>query len=466
MLIRNVSIGRRNGVDVRLEGDRIAAIGERLAPERVQFDGAGGALMMGLVDHHCHLLASAAQSSSVDLHDVQSLEQLAGRLRQLAGSGWIRAIGCPPLLAGSLTAHTLDSWQLDRPVRVQDQTGALWVLNSAALARIGENLPLCVEREGDGRVTGRVWRGDAWLGQKIGRTLPDLARVGARLARLGITAITDASATTDDDTARLLADAHRAGKLPQHLTLMSAGGLARSHDGAFETGPAKILLDERELPPLGHLADRITVAREQRRTVAVHCVTAAELALTLAAFQAGGTRPGDRIEHGNVIPADAIPLIRHLGLAVVIQPGWIATRGDRYLADVERVDRPDLLRCATLLNAGIRVSAGSDSPYGQWDSWAAMRAAVSRTTHRGQLLNPEEAVTARRALDLYRAAPDNAGGAPRQVRQGARADLCLLAGPLPDCAADLTAERVSATWIGGTLVHHTAICEEAPLSFI
>jgi predicted amidohydrolase YtcJ len=90
-----------------------------------------------------------------------------------------------------------------------------------------------------------------------------------------------------------------------------------------------------------------------------------------------------------------------------------------------------------------------------------MRAAISRTTLQGQLLNPEEAITARAALDLYRAAPDDAGGAHRQVRQGARADLCLLADPLPSCAADLVAERVSATWIGGTLVYHAAICEEA-----
>jgi predicted amidohydrolase YtcJ len=457
MLIRNVSIGGHDGLDVKLEGDRIVAIGKRLAPERLQFDGAGGVLMMGLVDHHCHLLASAAQSSSVDLHDVQSLEELAARLRQAAGLGWIRAIGCPPVLAEALTTYMLDSWQLDRPARIQDQTGALWVLNSAALARIDEDLPPCVERGGDGRITGRVWRGDAWLGQAIGRTFPDLARVGTRLARLGITAITDASATTD---------AHRAGDLPQRLTLMSAGRLSRPQDGAFEIGPVKMLLDERELPLLDDLVKRMRLAREQSRAVAVHCVTATELALTLAAFQAGGARPGDRIEHGNVIPADAIPVIHRLGLAVVIQPGWTATRGDRYLADVEPIDRPDLMRCATLLNAGIRLAAGSDSPYGQWDCWAAMCAAVSRTTLGGQSLNPEEAITARAALDLYRAAPDNAGGAPRQVRQGALADLCLLAGPLPNYAEDFAAERVSATWINGKLVHHAAICEEDSSSAI
>jgi len=340
------------------------------------------------------------------------------------------------------------------------------VLNSAALARIDDDLAPCVERGVDGRLTGRVWRGDAWLGQAIGRTLPDLARVGARLSRLGITAITDASASTDDDTTRLLADAHVAGDLPQHLTLMSAGRLSRPTDGAFEIGPAKILLDERELTPLSEFVERINLARGQSRTVAVHCVTAAELALTLAAFEAAGTRSGDRIEHGTVIPADAMPVIHRLGLTVVMQPGWIETRGDRYLAHVEPIDQPDLLRCATLLDAGIRVSAGSDSPYGQWDCWAAMRAAVSRTTLQGQLLNPEEAITARAALDLYRAAPDNAGGAPRQVEESARADLCLLAGPLPNSAEDLAAERVSATWIGGTLVHHAAICEEESSSAI
>jgi predicted amidohydrolase YtcJ len=205
MLIRNVSINGQDGLDVRLEGDRIAEIGRQLAPERLQFDGAGGALIMGLVDHHCHLLASAAQASSVDLQDIRSVDDLALRLQKPAGWGWIRAVGCPPVLAEALTAQMLDNWQPGRPVRIQDQTGALWVLNSAALARIKEDLPHCVERGADGRVTGRVWRGDAWLGQAIGRTIPDLARVGSCLARLGITAVTDASANTDDETAKLLA---------------------------------------------------------------------------------------------------------------------------------------------------------------------------------------------------------------------------------------------------------------------
>jgi predicted amidohydrolase YtcJ len=201
-------------------------------------------------------------------------------------------------------------------------------------------------------------------------------------------------------------------------------------------------------------------AREQNRAVAVHCVTAAELALTLAAFQVGGTARGDRIEHGNVIPADAISVIRRLGLAVVIQPGWIRTRGDRYIADVEPIDLPDMLRCATLMKTGIAVAAGSDSPYGNWDCWAAMRAAASRTTLDGRTLNPEEAITARAALDLYRAGPHRAGSPARQVKQGAKADLCLLNGPMPEFAEDLAAERVSATWISGRLVHHAAICEE------
>lgn len=421
---------------------------------------------MGLVDHHCHLLASAAKAASLSLHDIVSLDDLAERLGAATGDQWIRAINCPSILAETLTATMLDRLGPHRPVRIQDQTGALWVLNSAALNELEGELPLCVERDGSGAPTGRVWRGDAWLGQAIGRNVPELNRVGTTLARFGITAVTDASVTTDQHSAQLLADAHRSGDLPQRLTLMSAGRLEGPPDGAFAVGPVKILLDERALPPVDEVVERIALARHQNRAVAVHCVTATELAVTLAAFDQAGSRSGDRIEHGNVIPTEAIGVIRRLGLTIVVQPGWIATRGDRYLLEVDPVDQLDLLRIANLRKAGIMIAGGSDSPYGEWDCWAAMRAAVFRTTAQGKLLNPDEAIGADAALGLFRSAPDQPGGPARQIRAGEFADLCLIDGALPASAKELSARKVRATWIGGTLVHHSAICEKTDDSVV
>jgi predicted amidohydrolase YtcJ len=448
MLIRNVSVEGRDGLDVQIADGRIAAIGARLPRGGPEVDGRGGALMMGLVDHHCHLLASAAQLGSQRLDDAASLEDIAARLRAAPGAGWLRMTGCPATLAERLRADLLDRWCPGRPVRVQDQTGALWVLSRAALALLPEPLPAFAERE-----TGRVWRGDIWLGAAIGREAPDLAPIGSTLAGLGITAITDASASTDAASAALLAEAHRAGALPQRLRLMSAGPFAAPADGAFTVGAVKVLLDDHDLVGLDDFSARIAAARAAGRAVAVHCVTAAELALTLAAFDQVGSRPGDRVEHGGIIPIEAIPTLRRLNLTVVTQSGFIDQRGDRYLDRVDPAEQPDLYRCASLLAAGVPVAGSSDSPYADWDCWRGMRTAATRTTKDGMALGLAERVSPDTALDLYRSDPADPGGPPRRITVGSTADLCLLDGLLPVTVDDLDADRVAATWIGGRLIY-------------
>jgi predicted amidohydrolase YtcJ len=165
-------------------------------------------------------------------------------------------------MAGELTAAALDTLAPHHLLRIQHQTGALWVLNSAALAAVGApNGPPCVERDADGRPTGRVWRGDAWLRERIGAEPPALAPIGRQLAAYGITQITDATVATDADAAGRLAAAHRTGDLPQRLTLMSGGQLSAPADGAFAVGPVKVLLDDHALIDLDDFTGRIADAR-------------------------------------------------------------------------------------------------------------------------------------------------------------------------------------------------------------
>jgi predicted amidohydrolase YtcJ len=341
-------------------------------------------------------------------------------------------------------------------VRVQHRSGALWILNGPALrqALTGDPAPDCVERDAGGRPTGRIWRGDAWLAAQLGRTAPPLAPVGQALAACGITALTDASATTDAQTAAILAAALAAGDLPQRLTLMSAGPLAPPR--GVRTGPLKILLDDDRLRDFDEVLARVADARAWGRAVAVHCVTAAELALTLAAFETAGPLPGDRIEHGSVIPEAAIATIRALGLTVVTQPGFVRTRGDRYLAEVDPAEQADLYRLASLRAAGVPLAASSDAPYGRPDPWAAIAAATDRRTAAGRRLGPAEALSPREAMDLWLGDPLDPGGPPRRVAVGAAADLCLLDRPLSAVLARPSAERVAATIIGGRVVHARA----------
>ena len=461
LVIRDAEVDGRAGLDVRIEAGVITRVGVKLGRGVEEFDARGGALIPGLADHHIHLLALAAQASSLALDHVSTTAQLRSRIQAAADAStpgaWIRATGYHEGVAGELVRHDLDALAPRHPLRIQHRTGALWMMNSLALEAVtGGDWPPCVERDNQGVPTGRIWRGDDWLRDSLGVPPPALAPVGRRLAAYGITAVTDASVTTDASAAELLAAAHRAGELPQHLTLMSGGAMHAPGDGAFTVGPVKVLLDDHALPDFDDFVGRIAKARAWKRAVAVHCVTAAEFAMALAAFETAGARPGDRIEHGGVIPAEAIGRLQRLGLTVVTQPAFVRERGDRYLAEVDAIDQPDLYRCASLIGAGVPVAGSSDAPYASPDPWIGVATAVERQTLARRRLGQAEAVSPAEALGLYLGATDNPGGPPRRVAPGAAADLCLLTAPIQDALQSPSAELLRMTLIGGRVVFDRA----------
>ena len=252
-VIRDVEVEGRAGLDVRIQDGRVAEIGLTLARRGDALDGRGGALIPGLVDHHIHLFALAAQAQSLALETVATASEFRARIEAALAARppgqWLRVTGYHEATAGELGRDRLDAIAPRHPVRVQHQTGSLWVLNSLALDAVGAAAATAasVERDVAGRPTGRIWRGDAWLRSRLADEPPPLAAIGRALASFGITAVTDASVTTDASAARRLAEAHRAGAVPQRLTLMSGGALAAPEDAAFAVGPLKVLLDDHDL---------------------------------------------------------------------------------------------------------------------------------------------------------------------------------------------------------------------------
>ena len=65
-----------------------------------------------------------------------------------------------------------------------------------------------------------------------------------------------------------------------------------------------------------------------------------------------GSRPGDRIEHGSVVPPDLRAVVAARHLAVVTQPGVVAERGDHHPASGGPEDLAHLYPCRGLLEAG------------------------------------------------------------------------------------------------------------------
>jgi len=528
MLIVDAEIDGRRGRAVRIDGGLVTAVGDgdsdgdgrdgpRPRPGEEVVDARGGLLLPGLHDHHIHLLALAALASSVPVGPpaVRDPDQLADTLRTAAATGppgrWVRAVGYHESVAGSLDRHALDRIVAGVPVRVQHRSGALWVLNSAALAE----LRAAVGRPPAGRppsghptaddvttdvtmdvaaglpADGRFFRADERLGRLLaeagaggGVTRADLAEIGARLASRGVTGVTDATVTTGLAQVATLRAAVEDGSLPQRLVLTGPPGLTprlpiedppgrpairwdvpgsdpeplagplAAGPGRVGFGPVKIVLDDGQPVDLDDLAATVRAARVRGRRVAFHCVTRLQLALALAALDAGGgALPGDRIEHAAVLPPDLLDPVAAAGLTVVTQPHFLAERGDAYLRDVEPDDLPWLYRCAGPLAAGIPLAAGTDAPFGGADPWASMRAAVHRRAPSGQVMGAGERLPAARALALYLGDPADPGGPPRRVVPGVPADLCLLAQPARAVLADLDPGPAALTLVGGVTVH-------------
>ncbi len=448
MLIAGGDVDGRGRADVRVAGDRIAEVGPDLPRHRGEtvLDAGGGAVIPALHDHHVHLRALAAARASVDVGPAATPDPAAfdARLREAAAAlpagGWVRAVGYHEAVAGDLDRARLDAAVPDRPVRVQHRSGALWVLNSPALAATGAPEP-----------DGRLWRRDGWLAGVTPPVTLDLAAVSRDAAAHGIGGFTDA------DPARTQADvdALAAAGVRQRLVLMSAAGL--DLPPGMAAGPRKLLLDDATLPPLPDLVAWIAAAHGAGEAVAVHCVTRLQLVATLAALAEAGPRPGDRVEHGGVVPAELRGELARLAVTVVTQPHFVAERGDQYLTDVDPGDRPLLYPCASLRAAGVAVAAGTDAPFGGADPWAAVRAAVHRRTPAGAVVGPDERIDPAAALDLFL----GRAGAPavrRRVEPGAPADLCVLDRPLVAIRASLAADEpvrpVVATVVGGSVVAH------------
>jgi predicted amidohydrolase YtcJ len=431
MLIQRATLLDGTSTRIRV-GERIEQVGDGLTarPGEGVLDAGGGTVLPGLHDHHVHVRSAASSLDSffVGPPGVSTKAQLAQLLSNATPGpdGWIRAVGYHESVAGELDRAALDAVVPSIPVRIQHRSGALWILNSAALGRAG----LAEHPDGRLRSADRGWS-DA-----LQRRETDLAELSRRITATGVTGVTDATPDLGADDMVSLMVAHRRGEFRPRLRFLSPG--------------KKILQDDHL--DLDSLTDWIAENHGADRPVALHCVTAAQLVVAIAALRAAGSHPLDRIEHAAVVPDDNLADLADLGLTVVTQPNLVAERGDQYLADVPPAEHSQLWRVASLLKANVRVALSTDMPFGHGDPWTAMRAAVYRTTPSGAVLGADECVSAREALTMFLGRSDQPDRA-RTVDTGEPGDLCVLTEPPATALAELDAGMVAATIIGGELVY-------------
>jgi predicted amidohydrolase YtcJ len=385
-------------------------------------------------------MAAAANSLHVGPSAVGDKDQLRAAIGAAVPDpdGWIRAVGYHDSVAGPLDRDLLDLLEPRRPLRVQHRSGAMWFVNTPGLNRLGMN----------DHPTGHIFRQDKQLAAHTATNGLDLSGVSTRLCSYGITGVTDA--TPDAGTADLeyLDTAIETGMFRQRVHVLSAPGTAHYRHLTF--GPVKRILDDDSLD-LTLIEEWIAGVHATGRPVAVHCVTAIQLIVTITALRTVGALPGDRIEHAAMVPDECLGPMTELGVTVVTQPNFIAERGEQYLTDVPVEDHSQLWRIAGLMDAGIIVAGSTDAPFGDPDPWACMRAARDRRTPTGRVIGSAERVAARTALNLFLGAP-HTPATPQRVIPGMKADLCLLSAPPTQVLDKLSADLVSATIIGGIVV--------------
>jgi predicted amidohydrolase YtcJ len=467
LLVRNVVVDGRPGLDVRVGSETILEVGPSLPRRGGEHvvDGTGGEIIPGLHDHHVHLRAAVAARQSVDISAAASPAEFDSMVAAAAAGAspqtWLRITGWYEHTAGALDRHRLDVLTGPVPVRVQHRSGAMWVLNSPALRQA--DVDTCgmpgVERDDNGAPTGRLMRLDDWLRGRLatltGARSTDSFAVGlseyaAEAARAGITGFTEATPGRDQADVDEYAKLADAGVVPQRLLLMAPPGLRQPGTSRITLGPQKLILDDATLPTAADLAAAIAGTHRAGSALAIHCVTAEQMLVSIAALEQAGPA-ADRIEHAGIVPPGSAQQLARLGIAVVTNPGFIADRGDDYVREIPTVEQNWLYPCASLIQAGVAVAAGTDAPFGPADPWHCIEAAMTRRTAGSTVLGRSEQVSGVRALRLFLADPDNVR-LTRTVAPGQPSDVCIVRQPLRSVIAQPSAAAVLATIVGGRVV--------------
>ena len=269
---------------------------------------------------------------------------------------------------------------------------------------------------------------------------------------------------------------------------VAAGGHTGNGDSMFRTGPVKIIGDgalgartallsrpyqddpsTRGLPVYDceTLESMIGYANAHSLQTATHAIGDACLDWVLDALEKALTahpRADHRhgIVHCQITRPDQLERIRRLNLHVYAQSIFL----DYDIHIVQDRVGPQLASSSynwkTLLNSGVTVSNGSDSPVERPDVMAGIQCAVTRTTlhdHLGPYL-PNQSFTLQEALDSFTIAGARASfeeSRKGRIAPGFLADFVVLGeNPFAVDSEDLHAIPICATYLGGQLVYQAS----------
>lgn len=501
----------------------------------VEVDLAGGTLLPAFRDGHAHPLWGGVDLARAPVTDATDLDELLARVAAWAGShpeaDWIHGGGYPPALApdGDFDAAWLDAVVPDRPVTLQAQDYHTTWANSRALELAGVDAATpdppagLVVRRPDGSPLGTL-REEAQ--DLVLRHVPEpdreqrAAGLGEglrRFAAAGVVWVLDAAVDLEDVEVYL--DEAAAGRLPCRVGLAlkaspqrwreqradfraardevarRGGDGVAAHtvkifaDGVAEGGTAALLepyvgAASCGLPtwPADELAAAVQAFDADGFDVHVHAIGDAAIrgALDAVEHTIAANGPRDRrpvLAHTQLPHPDDLPRFAALGVIANLEPLWACLDPCQTELTLGRLGEPRASRqypMRSLLDAGARLSFGSDWPVTSMNPWSGIAVAVSRlvpgghpagaardTTdaHPGTGWLPHERITLAQALAAYTTGTAHQARDARAglLSPGYRADLVLVpADPRDLVPAELGTLPVLGTWAGGRRVHGAA----------
>ena len=428
LLVADVTVGDRAGRVVLVEGGRIAwlgAAGDAPAAARV-VTGDGALLTPAFVDAHVHATAAGLALTGLDLHSRSSLADAVAALRAhvaatpsgiLLGTGWDET-GWPE--GRGLTRHDLDAVVADRPAYLARVDVHSATVSTALLDQVPGIATLPgFDPDGQLRLDAHHAARQAAYGavDAVQRSAAQRA-TRAAAAALGIGSLHEMAGpevSGADDLAGLLTLAaeepgprvlgywgelaERGGLDPvRELGLAGAGGDLFC-DGALGSHTAALHRPYSDRPETaGHLRFETASLVEHVRActragvqAGFHVIGDAAVDQALAAVgtvvdelgRAAVRACRHRLEHVEMVGAEAVDRMRDWGMVASVQPAFDAAWGGDAGMYAERlgVDRAlDTNPFADLSDAGVALALGSDAPVTPMDPWGGVHAAVDHRT--------------------------------------------------------------------------------------
>ncbi len=218
------------------------------------------------------------------------------------------------------------------------------------------------------------------------------------------------------------------------------------------------------------LIQLITVADEAGWKFTAHVTGGGAVDTLLAAYEAvNQSTPVNKkrfsIIHGNFYTPGAIKKMAALGIYADMQPAWYFKDADLLNKVLGKERISTFHPYQSMMKAGIIINGGSDhmvkldpnTSINPYNPFLAMWSVITRTTDRGTVFNPEEAISREQALKMYTinnayaSFEENIKGS---IEPGKLADMAILTNDLLICdVSQIKSIRSELTILGGKIIY-------------